>query len=70
MVVLGSVRPLLTQVALAADTELSIHIDSGGGAGFATLQIAPVEQEFPRLVIFGGTRSGVAADLGPPSMGT
>jgi hypothetical protein len=59
------VRALLFQVALGPDTKVWVNVDEDeqDGGGFATLQIGPVNSAFPRLVIFGGTRSGIPADL-------
>jgi hypothetical protein len=56
---------LLFQFALGADTKVWVNVDEvePNGSGFATLQIGAVNSSFPRLVIFGGTRSGIPADL-------
>jgi hypothetical protein len=57
------VRNPVFAVELAVDTEVWVHIDQDeDGHSFATLQIGGVDL-YPRLILYGGTRSGATPDL-------
>jgi hypothetical protein len=58
------VRNPIFAAELATDTEVWVYMDvDESGRPFATLQIGVVDGLYPRLILYGGTRSGAAADL-------